>query len=149
LRSGIRQLITRCSTPLLLVPANSPIRIKKVLLAYDGSAKANEALFLSTYLSLKWKLDLQVIQVQDDNRKRANAQPIEKARQYLFRYQIPVEIKHLSGKPGEIIITESHNNAVDLIVMGGYGFSPLFELILGSTVDQVLVKSKIPVLICR
>ena len=37
----------------------------------------------------------------------------------------------------------------DLIVMGGYGFNPLLEAVIGSTVDQVLRVVKQPVLICR
>jgi nucleotide-binding universal stress UspA family protein len=33
--------------------------------------------------------------------------------------------------------------------MGGYGFRPLLEVVLGSTVDQVLRWRRWPVLICR
>jgi nucleotide-binding universal stress UspA family protein len=33
--------------------------------------------------------------------------------------------------------------------MGGYGFSPLVEVVLGSAVDQVLRESSRPVLVCR
>jgi nucleotide-binding universal stress UspA family protein len=33
--------------------------------------------------------------------------------------------------------------------MGGYGYSPLLEVMLGSTVDQVLRESSLPTLICR
>jgi nucleotide-binding universal stress UspA family protein len=34
-------------------------------------------------------------------------------------------------------------------VMGGYGFGPMLEVVLGSTVDEVLRTSRRPVLICR
>jgi nucleotide-binding universal stress UspA family protein len=37
----------------------------------------------------------------------------------------------------------------DLIIMGGYGFSPVMEIVLGSAVDEVLRASRRPVLICR
>jgi nucleotide-binding universal stress UspA family protein len=33
--------------------------------------------------------------------------------------------------------------------MGSYGFSPVLEVALGSTVDQVLRRSRQPVLVCR
>jgi len=33
--------------------------------------------------------------------------------------------------------------------MGGYGFSPVLEVVIGSSVDQVLRESRQPVLICR
>jgi nucleotide-binding universal stress UspA family protein len=37
----------------------------------------------------------------------------------------------------------------NLIVMGGYGFTPVLEVLLGSAVDRVLQSSWQPVLICR
>jgi len=43
----------------------------------------------------------------------------------------------------------AQENGCDLIVMGGYGFSPVVEIVLGSAVDQVLRESQHPVLICR
>jgi nucleotide-binding universal stress UspA family protein len=38
---------------------------------------------------------------------------------------------------------------IPLIIMGGYGFSPVMEIVLGSAVDEVLRTSRRPVLICR
>ena len=37
----------------------------------------------------------------------------------------------------------------DLIIMGGYGLSPVLEVVLGSAVDQILRASRRPMLICR
>jgi nucleotide-binding universal stress UspA family protein len=37
----------------------------------------------------------------------------------------------------------------DLIIMGGYGFNPVLEVVLGSAVDEVLRTSRRPMLICR
>ena len=37
----------------------------------------------------------------------------------------------------------------DLILMGGYGYGPVAEVVLGSAVDGVLRASSQPVLICR
>jgi nucleotide-binding universal stress UspA family protein len=42
---------------------------------------------------------------------------------------------------------EAHDS--DLILMGGYGYSPVVEVVLGSAVDEVLRASRQPVLICR
>jgi nucleotide-binding universal stress UspA family protein len=36
-----------------------------------------------------------------------------------------------------------------VLLMGGYGFAPVFEVVLGSVVDEVLRESQKPVLICR
>ncbi len=38
---------------------------------------------------------------------------------------------------------------IDLILMGGYSAAPVLEVVLGSTVDEVLREIRLPVLICR
>jgi nucleotide-binding universal stress UspA family protein len=42
-----------------------------------------------------------------------------------------------------------HTHQSNLIVIGSYGFNPLVEIMLGSSVDQVLRESSVPVLLCR
>ena len=37
----------------------------------------------------------------------------------------------------------------DLLLMGGYGRSPLIQAVLGNTVDQVLRQASRPMLLCR
>jgi nucleotide-binding universal stress UspA family protein len=51
---------------------------------------------------------------------------------------------------GSVVILDAareHRSA--LIAMGGCGFSPVVQIVLGSAVDQVLGASQRPVLICR
>ncbi|MBI9046949.1 MAG: universal stress protein, partial [Anaerolineaceae bacterium] len=53
------------------------------------------------------------------------------------------------GEAAERILAAASHHKVDLIIMGSYGFSPLLEIFLGSTLDKILMKSKRPILICR
>ncbi len=50
-------LLQRCPRPLLLVPG-APRSLERVLLYYDGSAKAREALFAATYMAEEWQAQL-------------------------------------------------------------------------------------------
>ena len=54
-----------------------------------------------------------------------------------------------TGHVAKAILETSVNYGCDLVIMGGYGFSPLLEIAFGSMVDQVLLSAQIPVLICR
>ena len=54
-----------------------------------------------------------------------------------------------SGPVAEAILKTALAHENDLIIMGSYGFSPVLEVALGSTVDQVLRRSRQPVLVCR
>lgn len=62
LSSGIRNMVQRCPRPILFTPqASSPL--SHALLAYDGSLKSQEALFIAAYLAGAWKIPLSVLSV--------------------------------------------------------------------------------------
>jgi hypothetical protein len=62
LSSGFRIMVQRCSRPILAVPTKAT-KISKVLLAYNGNPKADEALFIATYMADRWQLPLHVLTV--------------------------------------------------------------------------------------
>jgi nucleotide-binding universal stress UspA family protein len=47
------------------------------------------------------------------------------------------------------ILETSETYDSNLIIMGGYGGSPMEEIVLGSAVDQVLRTGRRPMLVCR
>jgi len=57
---------------------------------------------------------------------------------------------HVWGKhPAEGILDAARKNDCDLIVMASHGRRGLGRILLGSVAQEVLVRSPIPVLICR
>lgn len=146
LSSGFSALVRRCPRPILAVPEKvSPLT--RALLAYDGSPKSREALFVSAYIAGCWGLDLTVVTVTDADNSQLPA--LEEARSYLTSHGITATFLAQYGAAGAAIRRTSAVYESDLIIMGGYGFSPVVEMVLGSTVDQVLRESCCPVLICR
>ncbi len=146
LSSGFRTLIRRCASPVLAVPMMvSPL--SRPLLAYDGSPKAEEALFVAAYLASRWQAPLIVVTVLEDNFVASSAQ--DRAQVYLEARGVSATFVQAQGPvAGRILETaEEHKN--DLILMGGYGHSPVVEVVLGSTVDKILRSSQWPILICR
>jgi len=71
------------------------------------------------------------------------------AKRYLRRHGVDATYIEKQGDAGEAILEAAAEFESDLIVMGGYGFNPVLEIVLGSAVDQVLRESLHPVLICR
>lgn len=145
LRSGLRTLIQTSPRPLLAVPTTSPMQ--HALLAYDGSAKANEALYLATYLVKNWQISLVVLSAADSSAKKEN--PLAKAQEYLEARGVSAKYVQKIGSPGNVIRNTREAEGCDFIIMGGYGYKPVLEVILGSTVDQVLRENQVPILICR
>ena len=146
LTSGLGTLIRRSSRPILAVPAD-PTQLRRPLLAYDGSPKAKEALFVATYLTARWELELTVVAVDEEERTAADI--LEHARLYLIARGVSATYVTGEGSVAAAIRRAAEDHQCDVIVMGGYGFRPLLEVVLGSTVDQVLRWRRWPVLICR
>jgi nucleotide-binding universal stress UspA family protein len=146
LRSGLRTLIRICPPPLLALPPGASTSMNCALLAYGGGAKADEALYVATYMARRWGLRLTVVTV---DRGRIGDRRLEtKARHYLNQVK-DVRYVFEKGEPSKIILKTSAKYDCDLILMGGYERNLAVEVVFGSTVDRVLWRSKCPVLICH
>ena len=146
LRSGFRILVHRSGVPVLAL-RGEPSPMTHALLAFDGSQKAQEALFVAAYLAQAWGTRLSIISVEDGDILAATAQ--EQAREYLESNQVEAEYLVKKGNVSEAILKTSLEIGSDLIIMGSYGYTPIIEVFLGSAVDKVLLDSKVPILICR
>ncbi len=146
LASGFRNLVRTCPRPVLAVPRTaSPIG--RLLLAYDGSPKAREALYVATYMGGAWGAKLTLVVVDD---KGEDMRPVlEDARTYLADSGVEAASMSMQGEAAECILAAAEEHGAELIVMGGYGANPMVEVVLGSAVDEVLRRSHAPVLLCR
>jgi nucleotide-binding universal stress UspA family protein len=148
LRSGARLMIRQCSSPLLAV-ADSNFQLDSALLAYGPGHKADEALFVATYLAGRWNLPLTVLVVNDARPSEGKPSSLERARAYLEDHNIQARYIEESGEPAQCILLSAESQNTSLLVMGGYESSPFREALFGSTVDRVLRSTRRPVLICR
>ncbi len=146
LSSGFRIMVRRCSRPILAVPANAA-PIHKALLAYNGSPKADEALFIATYMASRWQLPLAVLTIENNGLEAASIQ--SKAKEYLAAVDAGVEYFIEEGEVVETILQTAANQQCDLILIGGYKANPVVEIVKGSLVDQMLRETCIPTIICR
>ncbi len=144
--SGIR-LILRQSTRPILVVKEQISTLNHILLAYDGSPKGKEALFITKYFASVHGRKVSVLIVDDNEEKgQHHINYVEKEiGECCDKFQFIQNTAHVS----DIILEFAENQSVDMVIMGGYGFPPILELLLGSTVDAVLRDTRIPVLICK
>lgn len=146
LSSGFRTMVRRCSRPILAVPANAA-PIKKALLAYNGSPKADEALYIAAYMVSRWQLPLIVLTINNDDIEAESVQA--RAKEYLSTLDFTIEYFIEKSEVVETIIQTADNQQCDLILIGGYKANPVVEVVKGSLVDQILRETTIPTLICR
>lgn len=145
LSSGFSQLIRRCPRPVLAIP-HTWSKMERLLLAYDGSPKAKEALFVATYLAGQWHVPLTVMTILNDI---VGSETAGLVRSYLASQRIQADFIKERGDPAKIILQTAQNQENALLIMGGYSHKPVMEIIVGSVVDQILRTCKQPVLICR
>jgi nucleotide-binding universal stress UspA family protein len=157
LGSKFSTMLRRCPRPVLVVPAaprlpsqeEQPGELKRALLAYDGSPKAGEALLMAARLAAleHWHLNLTVLTVTEGD--RLTEETLAQAQNYLEGCGVQATFVQQSGPVAEAILKTAATCESNLIIIGSYGFSPVLEIMLGSTVDQVLRASRQPVLVCR
>ncbi len=141
LASPLRAILARSPRPVLALPG-SPTDLSSAALAFDGSPKAKEALFIAAYLAERWQTPLTVFTGADS----PSAQ--DYARQYLELHE--VQATYLLGKPSaEALRQFVAETKPQLLLMGGYSGAFIKELTIGSTVDAMLRHSPAPILICR
>ncbi len=145
LQSGFRALVHHCTRPVLAVPRVSPL--SRALLAYDGSPRAREALFIAAYLAGRWRIPLAVVTVVEPG--RAGAATLDAARAYLETHAVEARYLEVQGPVAPAILQAAADQQADLLVMGGYGYSPMWEAMLGSAVDHLLRECQQPMLICK
>ncbi len=143
--SNIRTLIMRSSRPVLGVTERiSPLN--HVLLAFDGSPKSQEALFVATYFAEQWHTRLSILSAPDNRVSNRSAQDF--ARNYLEFNEIEAEFI-IQPYSVETLKSTAEEINTDLVVMGSYGGWLLKHVTVGSSINFMLRESQLPILICR
>jgi nucleotide-binding universal stress UspA family protein len=129
----------------LTVPAKAS-QFKRALLAYDGTDRAREALFVATYLAEMWKSEL-VVFTGVDSQVKADA--LNYVERYLDIHEVQAE--YIVSEVGAMdhLKNTVEDHQVDLVLMGSYGVSMLRQVFSGSALDYMLRESKVPIFICR
>jgi nucleotide-binding universal stress UspA family protein len=146
LRSPFRAIIMNSSRPVLGVPTKAT-QFRRALLAYDGTDRAKEALFVATYLAEIWNTQLIVFTALDGTKVKADAQ--DYVRRYLDIHEVKAD--YLMGEHGTLDYLKRtvEEREVDLVLMGSHGGSTLRHVFIGSALDYMLRESKNPIFICR
>mgnify|MGYP001040425896 CR=1 FL=1 len=86
---GLNKLVQSCPRPIFVLPSNATTDVgSPMLLSYDGSRKADEALFLAAYFALRQPRKLTVVTVKTEHTDRSD---LEYAREYLESREIEAD----------------------------------------------------------
>jgi nucleotide-binding universal stress UspA family protein len=117
----------------LLVGGDDDRTVRRLLLAYDGSDRAQSALAWTSILQRSLTVEVLVVAVQE-RESDPSGRWLEEAQE-----RLPGSSSLLrQGQPATEISAAAEENQADLIVMGRYSHPAVLEWLAGSTVDRVL-----------
>ncbi len=120
--------------------------IRRILVAYDGSDRAKDALEIAIELARHGR-EIVLITVDDGRKDRVGA--YDEARQRLVEENVIFTAVFRSGHVAQAILEVAQETDSDLIAMGAYGHRFFLDIFFGSTVDEVMRRTRLPILICR
>ena len=147
-------------------------RMKKILVAYDGSSHSKEALDWATDLSLMSEALVIAVKVveplevgqahamyeagfgktlieQLTNREAADKQLLQDAIDFGRQKGVTVTTELLQGNIAATLLEYAKDKKVDLIVAGTKGHGVLEELLMGSVTRNLVSLAHIPVLVVK
>jgi len=138
---NFREIAHHPPAPMLIGGDELPL-IQRMLLAYDGSMQAKHALFWAGSLQRVWQSHLLALSVADENASSRWLQEMEEQvdESGLEEYRFIGR----QGDPATQILQTIIDENVDLIIMGGHQHGALLEWFTGSTLDQVLRSTQVP-----
>jgi nucleotide-binding universal stress UspA family protein len=170
-----RGVVRGAKCAVLVARRRPPARIRKIVLAFDGSPNASRAVTLLARLSPRRNGHVTLVQVVqlvmpttrgpavqgirtsiDQELKRINAKrsktaekALVRAAQKLNRKGWRTDIELRAGEPLRELIEAVNKSRAQLLVVGARGTGGLRRLLLGSVAEGVLSRSPVPVLLAR
>lgn len=145
LGSTAEEAARRSDTPVLLV---DPVRraMSRLVCLYDGDHESNAALKLAADLVSHLGATLTVVTAADDEETAGAIQ--EEARAYLSAFPgLMVHYRLRTGGSVLAVLDEMDDAPADLVLMGRHEHSVVYNLIVGSTTDELMREVAAPLLL--
>ncbi len=147
-RSIVGRVVVKSGRPVLAVPpeCRNFVVSGRVLVAWDGSQAANEALRAATPL-LTLAEDVHILVINEADGPCS----MEDAASYLSRHDIEPRIveRSTSDAVAKAILEQARLSEADYIVMGAFGHTRAREAIFGGVTRTMLDESKVPLLLAH
>ncbi|MGI6249851.1 MAG: hypothetical protein ACOYKD_00585 [Anaerolineaceae bacterium] len=147
LSSGMISLIQNSLRPILVVKEQA-IPITSLLLLFDGSSKSKQALYVAAYLTARRNYPLHILTVETGIPDIQSE--ISFAKTYLRKLNLDFTYElQTSGELVETVQAVVEREGISTVISGGYSGSSLLTRLFSTSVDRLLQKVNVPILICQ
>lgn len=142
----VEELIRMLNIPILLVnKAFEPI--SSILIAYDGSNYAKKAIESSRKNIIFKDTNIHVVNIDKD--KESSKKILDEVQELFEKSNKNIKTASLNGDGPSAILDYQKQNNLDIIAMGAYSHNRFRSAIFGSFTTQMLLNSKVPLLLFR
>lgn len=142
----VEQVIRSIEAPILLTQQRYKTP-QRIMLAYDGSATAEQSLQRLAASPLCRGLPVHLVFAS--GKAEASNEQLNDAAKRLIAAGFTTKIAIVEGEPAQVLNQYQQEHHIDLLVMGAYGHSRLRQFFLGSTTTAMLRHAKCSLLILR
>ncbi|GAB5413377.1 MAG: universal stress protein [Congregibacter sp.] len=143
---NVERVVRALNRPILTVTEGFK-EPERVMFAFDGSAVTRRGVDMIAGSRLFPGLPIVLLmsgKLTDDGHKR-----LERARDTLTAKGFEVDVKEIPGDAEAVIAKTVRDEAIDLLIMGAFGHSPIRSWLFGSKTADLLRSSGIPTLLLR
>lgn len=144
---GIITILQQSRRPVLFVK-DTPLPVSSILLPFDGSQRSKEALFVAAYYAARYSCQLNLLTMT----KGSDADEINRyyVHTYLQRLGVVAEYHQGSSEKFSVdVINLAETLEVSTLILGGYENSSILDRVFSQSIDEILAKVKVPVMICQ
>jgi nucleotide-binding universal stress UspA family protein len=149
LGSTFSEVIRQVNRPVIVVPnACEKFYIRRILVAYDGSDKASNALNVITSSVREHNLEVELLVCRDgliDEPDRIYSE----AEAFLSHHNVKWSGRIVRGDAVECILEHADAANCDMLAFGTSGSSMVKQLFVGSVANELLQKTKLPCLLMK
>jgi nucleotide-binding universal stress UspA family protein len=145
-RLMVEELLFDTGRPVMVIPKScETFTAKRIVIAWDGSAKASRALNdAMPFLLAADNVSLVSVVNEKDS---ARLVPGAEIAPQLARHEVRVEVVDLphTGNAGDTLLQYAKQTNVDMLVMGAFAHSTWRQFVLGGVTTTMLTKTHVPV----
>jgi nucleotide-binding universal stress UspA family protein len=148
--SVTKQVIGLSPCPVLVVPRQARLELRRIMIAHDGSVFGEGAWRQTIPLAEGAGSEVIAVSVARDRSRQSDCQmALQHLEASAARHGIRLQSLFLEGRPFEQIIQAAQEEKVDLLVLGSHGRSGLARLLMGSVAERVTATVNCPVLVVK
>ncbi|MBF0310086.1 MAG: universal stress protein [Magnetococcales bacterium] len=147
------RVVGQATCKVLVVPRDSRMWQKEILLTTDGSRHGDAAAVAALRLARQGNLALAVLTVlrreYNQERRHQAEEAVKRIVSFAQNEGVVVNSLILEGDPPTVVVETAKQRGCDLIVGGSFGRTGFGNMLLGSVIERILGSAHCPVLTVR